>query len=371
MNTLDVIKASVYQAALDDNGWAEAASSLRQLVRSDLVAMATTDTIAGRDTMLHGDCGPYYMRLYQELRTDNPFVPAMKTAQEGDILTDKCLTDREEFTRTNFFDNWLRPQRQHSAGLANISRRNGVISYFMFSRGGRITHFGERELSALRRIQPTLRQALDLRNRLAQDRLEQTGRVFEGQCIGWLAVETGGKVIWANRRADDLLASPGAALSARHSLIRAYDPSQTQRLVKALRDAAPGLGLSGQGSNIIFRNPETGSAIAASLVPAGSIFVKGLPEIAGAYLALQDLSHRLPDDLGRRIGELFGLTTREVELAIALARGQTLAESAAARGLSMPTVRTQLAQLLRKTGTGRQSQLVALLLTTLPFPFIV
>lgn len=58
---------------------------------------------------------------------------------------------------------------------------------------------------------------------------------------------------------------------------------------------------------------------------------------------------------------LFDLTAAEAKLAGFLAAGQSLAEAAAQRGVSLPTARSQLAQIFRKTGTRQQSELVALL----------
>lgn len=63
---------------------------------------------------------------------------------------------------------------------------------------------------------------------------------------------------------------------------------------------------------------------------------------------------------------LFGLTAREAALAAALASGSTLQQAAEERFISMPTARTHLAQVFRKTHTSQQSQLVSLLLGILP-----
>jgi DNA-binding CsgD family transcriptional regulator len=57
----------------------------------------------------------------------------------------------------------------------------------------------------------------------------------------------------------------------------------------------------------------------------------------------------------------FGLTQTEALLAVALCRGDSLAGHAAARGISIHTVRTQLRSLLGKTRTERQADLVGLL----------
>ena len=58
---------------------------------------------------------------------------------------------------------------------------------------------------------------------------------------------------------------------------------------------------------------------------------------------------------------LHGFTATEARLAQAIAQGQTTEEYANARGVSLATVRTQLASLRAKTGTRRQVELVALL----------
>ena len=55
-------------------------------------------------------------------------------------------------------------------------------------------------------------------------------------------------------------------------------------------------------------------------------------------------------------------TTRESALAMALAQGSTLAEAAAALGISIHTARTHLKRVFRKTGTNRQAELVRLML---------
>ena len=58
---------------------------------------------------------------------------------------------------------------------------------------------------------------------------------------------------------------------------------------------------------------------------------------------------------------LFDLTPAEAGVALALITGRSIAQIVAARGVSRNTVRTQLAGILRKTGTHRQSELVRLL----------
>jgi DNA-binding CsgD family transcriptional regulator len=71
-----------------------------------------------------------------------------------------------------------------------------------------------------------------------------------------------------------------------------------------------------------------------------------------------------PADLAR----LFRLTGAEAQLAAALAAGDTLSDYAARRGITTGTARIQLKQLFGKTGTGRQADLVRLVLHSLSAP---
>jgi DNA-binding CsgD family transcriptional regulator len=61
---------------------------------------------------------------------------------------------------------------------------------------------------------------------------------------------------------------------------------------------------------------------------------------------------------------LYKLTPAEARVACALLSGTTLAEIAGSEGVSLHTVRTHLKHLFEKTGTGRQSQLLLVLLTS-------
>jgi len=63
------------------------------------------------------------------------------------------------------------------------------------------------------------------------------------------------------------------------------------------------------------------------------------------------------------VASAFGLTPAETEVALALAEGRAREAVAAARGISMETLRAQLKSIYQKTGCGRESELVLLINT--------
>lgn len=69
----------------------------------------------------------------------------------------------------------------------------------------------------------------------------------------------------------------------------------------------------------------------------------------------------LPDTA--RLRAAFGLTKAEARLALRLAQGSSLASAAQAFEVKLTTIRSQLQQIFAKTGTSRQSELVAMLLS--------
>ena len=64
---------------------------------------------------------------------------------------------------------------------------------------------------------------------------------------------------------------------------------------------------------------------------------------------------------------LFDLTPAEARLAIAIAAGDSLKEAASSGGIKVSTARFYLEKVFQKTGTHKQSELVALLKSAQPF----
>lgn len=372
VDQLNGVASSLYAAVFDHTDWVGAVASLRQSLQSDHAAIGFVDHRASKaQVLLHGECGPKYEQLYHDLGDVNPFLPAMRTLSPGGIVVDEHLVDRDTFANSVFFSAWMRPQAQHSAIVLKVASRDGIDGYFMASRGGRSPKYRAEEIVALSAVSAALTQAIGLHVRFSARMLEQTGQALDGRGIGWMAVEPGGKIMWSNAKAAELLDRPDTAVTSGQGRLLLTQPHQMRQLQAAIRAASEDDGLIRRGTDMIATRIETGHAVAVSVIPANNLFVQGLPTLRGAYIAVQDLSQRLLPGFEERIRSMFNLTSKEAVLAAALCSGQSLAEAAAGRNISVPTARSQLAQLFHKTGTSRQSQLVALLLSVLPIPYLV
>jgi DNA-binding CsgD family transcriptional regulator len=82
--------------------------------------------------------------------------------------------------------------------------------------------------------------------------------------------------------------------------------------------------------------------------------------LPAALVQLKPLAHK---HLSRRHAELFALSSRELEVANLLVSGHTKESISAVLNISPGTVRVHFSSLFRKTRTGRQADLVRVLLT--------
>jgi DNA-binding CsgD family transcriptional regulator len=73
-----------------------------------------------------------------------------------------------------------------------------------------------------------------------------------------------------------------------------------------------------------------------------------------------------PNIPGEAFAKLYGLTGGELRVVLAVAPGLGAMEAAELLGLSEPTVRTHLQRSFEKTGTTRQTELIRLLMASMP-----
>lgn len=290
-------------------------------------------------------------------RPDNPrFNSRLMARISGEVGSDLRL-----FGPADPMHGELRNRLQQS-GLGDaiwatfpITNRRG-FTLILHREPGDTRDVEEAEERFLRTLLPHLKQAVRLNKRL--NRSEERHKGFEAAleqlragllfCTGDLEVE------WSNQAAERILAaSPALLLSGGQLRYRGRNEGPSlQELAAAVaqgRQADATVALdAGNGESIHVRIVRTGDddhAICRSLVEAPiTLFLTH--------------SAALPRLDATEIAALFSLTPAEARLAAALASGVSLADFAVGRGITLGTARIQLKQVLAKTASGRQAELV-------------
>jgi DNA-binding CsgD family transcriptional regulator len=234
-----------------------------------------------------------------------------------------------------------------------FSRDSASFSVLSFGRHVDDGPVGAGELATARLFVPHLKRALVIGRLLEAQAVERaTWRaVLDALSFAVLLVGLDLRLLHANRAGETLLrtADPLGLRAGRVSAPR----SVAAALAAAL--AAPAIDLNRRGLGIPARRSD-GEELVLHVLPLGA--AAPLPAAAAVFVA--PAIHPPPAPLAA-LAALFDLTPTETRVLELIGAGRTNAETAAALGVALSTVRTHLLRLFEKTGTRRQADLVALL----------
>jgi DNA-binding CsgD family transcriptional regulator len=348
---------SIYGCALEPSLWPEVLTDLSWTMdfrMADLILAATPgfrsllDITTGitadeRATMFaHGEdavlsWGP--PGTLAALPLDTPLVRSAvnPAAAETRFVREQCLP-------LGFFDNLSILLSRDSAGF-------GVLSFDRHLDEGPV---GEREIATARLFVPHLKRALVIGRLLEAQALERaTWRaVLDALAVAVLLVGPDLRLLHANRAGEALLRS------ADPLRLRAGRVTASHGLAAALAAAvaAPPAAIGRRGLGIPARRCD-GEELVVHVLPLGD--ADPLPDAAAALFVAPATGPPQPPMTA--IAALFDLTPTEARVLELIGASHSNAETAAALGTAVSTVRTHLLRIFEKTRTHRQAHLVALL----------
>lgn len=212
---------------------------------------------------------------------------------------------------------------------------------------------------------PHILQAVRVRRELvaaeAHAHAEMTA-LFEHDSLSAIFLDRRGNIVSANRSARRLLAARGG-LDEWRGALRAGSANDDARLRKLVSAALPRFGHMPVGGSMPVRRAAGLSLIVHvhPVAPRRADF--GAERIAAVVLIRDPDASRLEPEA---IGDMLGLTPAESRVAVLLGRGRTVRDIARELDRSENTVRWTLKNVLSKTGSARQADLVRLLLQLPP-----
>jgi DNA-binding CsgD family transcriptional regulator len=224
----------------------------------------------------------------------------------------------------------------------------------------------EREVVLTRLIAPHLRRAVTISDLIDMKSLETgaLGATLDALAIGVVLVAEDGAVVHANRAAERMFGQAGPIRSLRGH-IGTGNAQATERLLRTIAIAAHGeteIGAAGIGMAL-----DCDAAVAtAHILPlaCGDLRTRLMPHAAAAVFVASE-ERPVVDGL-EAVAEAYGLTRSETRLLNRIVRGESLDEAAAALNVAKTTSRTHMARILAKTGTRRQTALLALVYRLAP-----
>lgn len=352
----------LYDAAVSPELWSHALDALEPLFASSAAHFFLWDRAADRATFsLPSRAYRGQDEFYRCYGWMDPRRQRLMRQPPGSVLLCHEHFDPDFVRRSAFYNEFSLPAGRRWVMGTTLWDDAGTAAIFAVFRPPGRPPYTDSDRARLHRLVPGLRRAfrLDQQFRTARAEAALGQSVLDALPQALVVTDAAGRLRHANRAAEARLAA-GAILRQHQGRLAAASPSETAALRAALRravEAAPGSD-PGPATSLILHDA-TGDTLALSIVPLDRD--AGLPGMPAQRLALVTATSLRPGRVDPApLRAAFGLTGAEADLAAALAGGARLDAIAAARGVRMPTVRSQLRALFEKTRTRRQAELVRL-----------
>lgn len=368
------LTALAYAAVFDQQNWQAFLDELTEVSGGVRTHMFGFDVQAQISMGLTASgYAPEFIETYnQHYGNINSWATGFVKHDAGFVIDCNAMCAPEQFSRTEFYNDWIRPQEDIGTGGGAILFKDEARTFML---GGNIRlkdadRVKEPWLRTVGLLIPHLQQAFQISRMISGQQVEldlyKNAALEPGAAI--LFVSENGLVLFANTEGENLLAS-GTLLKTdgRHRLGFSRETANEtfKRYLAALRD-------EDNFTTGCIPILETGSGLTrtcrlARLDPRQSRNMP-FPVVLGAtkpcLLLVVPPEPRHTGSSRSNFAACHGLTATEVEVAFAIADGSTLSELSEQRNVSIHTVRNQLKSALSKTGTRRQSELVAMIVKT-------
>lgn len=303
----------------------------------------------------------HHFDLYKDALT------ASGVLQPGFLFTEQTLVTPEAMRRSPLVQELLQPNGLGPilGGPAHVCA-SGPLVELAFYRVPAAEPFGRAEMRLLRAVTPHLRRACRLRLRIG-DRSGHpiwTEAVLNGLSWGVVLLDEAGRIVMENREASRIL-QLGDGLCRQSGHLHASGPEEAHRLNAAIGDPRR-QHVRGGDLRVARTSGSPPFLVTVIPIPRRDVSTAGAPRVRTAVHLLDPLA-RPQHDRGR-LAAMFGMSGAESAVALELTRGLSLAQIADQQGVAISTIRSQLLALFAKTGTNRQSHLVALVSRALNLP---
>ncbi|WP_448188079.1 LuxR C-terminal-related transcriptional regulator [Azospirillum sp. sgz301742] len=356
-----------YEAAARPELWQEALVRLADALDAD---EAVLNIWVGNTPLLVQTAGRRYggdgLRDYQaHYGALDPSRLHTERAAEGVITNCVDYVPQDGVAKSEYYQDFLIPVGGRWVMGSKLFSADSALATVGIHRGLPDEAFASADMRQFALIAPHLRQAAVLHAKLnaLETRAERAEAALNATPTGVIVVDGAGRILRTNAAAEILLrAADGVRVSA--GLLAAAQPRETDVLRRMIRGAVAAV--SGRSNS---ESPRGMTLSRAAGRRPLVIHVLSLPGSAAQRFALLAPAAMVtvtdpeaqPRPRESILQEAFRLTPAEARVAIRLAEGMEAKQIAVEHGVSIATVRTQIAAILSKTNTLRQTELVSLL----------
>jgi DNA-binding CsgD family transcriptional regulator len=290
--------------------------------------------------------------------------PAVRRLASGTVAVGEQLVSHAEMKRTAFYNEFGRHYDVVRCITATIEIEPRRVSVLSVNRSEKTPAFGSEETALLTALMPHLQRALQIHRRLADSQALADGSATALDLLahGVLLLDTAGRILFANRTAEEILRARDGVMVRQKELFgaRVSDTTALRTVIAAAVATSGGRG-TGAGGLVLVGRPSGRSPLRVLVTPLAQRHrLMGSAEAAAcAFITDPD---RTPVPAFVHLQRAFGLSAAETRVATLLLDGESVDRLSDRLCISRNTARTHLRRLFQKTDTARQADLIRVLL---------
>jgi len=370
-NVLDLI-SRIYDSASNPQLWNMFLEELNTSMRNVAATLHVHD-FSNQSGRLLAEVGldTSFNQKYNEYYSQRNILMARgsQLLVEGNIVSSEQICSDSEFTHTEYYNDYLLPQKIFYLAGGTIFRRSDFAAIISAARP-RSRPFNAEDQRLFKVLMPHLQRALQFHKQLEAVQFDRDTAVHALNMLrfAFIVVTAQAKIMLTNRAADKLLAKSNG-LKSDHGVLRAErsrDGGVLRQMIAQVACTSSGEGMHPGGILSLMRSGlRAPLSVLVCPVRLHDITALSLSDRPAAVLLINDPEVQ-PAPGQQALRQLFGLTNAEARLTMLLLEGYSPKNAAERLKVTHNTVHTQLNSVFAKTGANRQSDLMRILLTGLP-----
>jgi DNA-binding CsgD family transcriptional regulator len=357
---LDVIDLT-YQAALEPEVWPDVFDAVAGVLGAERSVLLSRP--GGRPTGLPSSrldpaAVTDYLATFEAI---NPIQEQIsrRPADASMVFTDQECLPKRDLQHSDFFTDFMRPTRMHAFLLIRFQAPHTAALNVI--RGARDGDFDARELEVAKLLQRPLTRAYNMALRLGDERRMNEGLTdfVERLPSAVFLLGANGSIAYASPSGETLIAANDGLFAVGRTL-KAWSPEAQRRLALLIGQAASPDEQTRVGGAIALPRPSGRRPLTASVAPARGEAALSSPRGPYALVSVADPDAEASNPQ-EQLRDLFGFTPAEARVAAEFIDGRQPADIAERLGLSLHTVRVQIARIRAKTDTRHQGEFIALM----------
>ncbi len=362
------IVSRIYDCAEGNDNWDDVLISMADLFQLENAALTVIDSKLAHANVLSPRSNPDIARSYENFWWQHDPTSAVASAMSAGQYVTLDDTGREVFFGSAFYNDFWRLSGLGSERLSiNLTSGNGLLSCLVLQPSARNDTIADTTVQSALMFSGHMARAIKWASRLARAEAERLldRRRFAPGYAGFFILGAQGQILHADD-AGELLLSKGDPFRALSGHLTDNDAQGATALRAALASIN---GLAELDATTVslasgVSGPK-GATLSLELLPFGDKAYGRFGIKPKVMVVASWVEEKSPDGQAL-LRDQFGLTFAEATLVLELLKGDGRAAAAQRCGISVNTARTHMMHIFQKIGINRQTELISLVMKTLP-----